>query len=196
MGGDNSAPLQDWIEKTPEAVVFSTHTASGPLPRIPDVNIISVMLLRDPVARIRSAYRFERKQVADTWGAKLAKDHDLAGYVEARLARKGDRQCRNFQTGRLASLVPGPAPELERAILGMNQLSVLGLVEDFNGSLQRLCTALHPHFPDFVAQNIKANTTQAKPESEEDPHLTRRLLEANIYDRALWQSAMDRFQRT
>ena len=72
-GADNSAEVADWIRANPHAVAFSTHTALGPPPLIEGVNLITVMLLRDPVARIRSVYRFERKQDADTWGTELAK---------------------------------------------------------------------------------------------------------------------------
>ncbi|TCK99849.1 sulfotransferase family protein [Shimia isoporae] len=192
-GGNNTPLVTQWILGNPNAVVFSTHTAVGPIPKIAGVNIITVMMLRDPISRIRSAYRFERNQKSDSWGANLAKETDLAGYVDARLARKGDRQCRNFQSDRLATMFPAKVPELQRAMEGFNSLSVVGLVEDFDGTLKRLREAMVPHFPDFEAENVKANTTDAKPEQEEDPVLLRRLIEANVYDRAIWETAMDKF---
>jgi len=149
--GDNSALVADWIGSNPEAVAFSTHTARGPIPAILGTRIISVMFFRDPLERILSAYRFERRQEAETFGARLAKETDLKGYVQDRLARSGDRQCRNFQTESLAGLVPGDGPELERAKRGLQMLSLAGLVEDFEGSVQRLAQILRPHFPDFAA---------------------------------------------
>lgn len=189
--GDNSALVADWIRDNPQAVAFSTHTAMGPVPQVDGVQIITVMLLRDPIARIRSAYRFERKQEADTWGAELAKTRDLEGYVRARLARAGDRQCRDFQTHRLASLVPGDAPELERALAGLRQLSVVGLVEDFDGFLARLAAALRPAFPEFAAQSVRANTTARRPETVADRDVNRILEQANAGDRALLQAARE-----
>lgn len=187
--GDNSPQVADWIEAHPDAVAFSTHTAMGPIPRIDGVTIISVMMLRDPVARIRSAYRFERKQQADTWGAELAKSHDLEGYVRARLDRPRDRQCRNFQTQRLASLVPGDEPELARATRAMARLSVVGLVEHFDKTMGQLTGKLRPAFPDFEPRNIRANTTTPGPQTETDRRVNALLAEVNGDDRALWELA-------
>ncbi len=190
---DNSHLVADWIRDQPKAAVFSTHTALGPLPRIEGVRIISLLLLRDPVARIRSAYRFEQDQKSDTWGARLAKQHDLEGYVTARLANAMDRQCRNFQTHRLASMLPGDAPELERATEAAKRLSVVGLVEDFDGFLERMTAALQRNFPNFATPvSIRANTTvpvgAVPEETEMDRRVNRQLEEANGDDRALWNA--------
>ena len=188
-GDDNSALVADWIRANPEATAFSTHTALGPIPEIDGVNIVTVMMLRDPLARIRSAYRFESKQEADTWGAQLAKEHDLKGYVEARLARKGDRQCRDFQAHRLASMAPGPDPEFDRAHQGLNALSVIGLVEDFDSTMERLAARLAEDFPDFTLDGVQANTTKPGQPGEDDPELTTLLTEANATDLALMEQA-------
>jgi hypothetical protein len=122
-GGNNTEMVADWIRDTPEAIAYSSHTMIGPIPEVAGVRVVSVMLLRDPIERIKSAYRFERKQQADTWGAQLAKEHDFEGYVRARLARPGDRQCRNFQTARLASLCPGDARALRAPATGSAGIS-------------------------------------------------------------------------
>ncbi|WP_428929913.1 sulfotransferase family 2 domain-containing protein [Marinibacterium sp. SX1] len=167
---DNTAQVAEWIRSEPQAVAFSTHTALGPIPEIEGVKVISVMLLRDPIARIRSAYRFERKQDADTWGAELAKTHDLEGYIRARLGRPDDRQCRNFQTHRLATLVPGDQPERQRALEGLKRLSVVGLVDDFDAAVTRLADAIRPDFPEFTWESVRANTTtrDKQPETDQD----------------------------
>ena len=64
-GDDNSAQLAEWIRSEPEAVAFSTHTGIGPVPEVEGVDIVSVMLLRDPVARIRSKLRSHSRR--STW---------------------------------------------------------------------------------------------------------------------------------
>ena len=158
MGGNNTALVEDWIRETPDAVAYSSHTMMGPLPQVEGVRIISYMLLRDPIERIKSAYRFERTQTADTWGAQLAKTHDFEGYVRARLARKGDRQCRNFQTYRLASMMPGAGPELDRAKQALAALTVVGRVEAFDEAMERLAAA----YPGLKYQAVKANTSAGK----------------------------------
>ena len=191
-GGDNSALIADWIRDTPDAVAFSTHTGLGPVPEIDGVTVISLILLRDPIRRIRSAYRFERNQDADTWGAELAKAHDLEGYVRARLDRMGDRQCRNFQTHRLASLVPGHGPELDRAIAGLDAVSVFGLVEEFDAALQRVAARIRGAFPGFFWEPVQANRTSPPPETPGDRRIDALLTEANADDLALWTAARQR----
>ena len=167
-GVGNTAAVADWIRANPQAVAFSSHTAQGPVPQIDGVRIISVMFLRDPLDRIRSAYQFERYQGVETWGAKLAASTDFAGYVSARLARPGDRQCRNFQTGRMAMLVPpspaggqnGPEPELGRALRALATLSFVGLVEEFDRSVARLARLIQVEYPGFRWTSVRANSTE------------------------------------
>ncbi len=158
-GENNTSMVEEWIQETPEAVAYSSHTMMGPIPQIEGVRVISFMLLRDPIERIKSAYRFERTQQADTWGAQLAKEHDFEGYVRARLARAGDRQCRNFQTYRLASLVPGAGSELKRAQRALEQLTVVGLVEKFHAAMERLNVLVKDSHMDIVETSEWHNRT-------------------------------------
>ncbi|BDW84197.1 hypothetical protein [Roseicyclus marinus] len=178
MGGNNTPLVEAWIRETPEAIAYSSHTMMGPIPHIDGVRVISFLLLRDPIERIKSAYRFERTQNADTWGARLAKEHDFEGYVRARLARPGDRQCRNFQTHRLASLMPGAEPELDRAKRALAALSVVGRVEAFDEAMERLAAA----YPGFTHQAVKANTSAGKDEVEMTASLRKNLQLINADD--------------
>lgn len=187
-GNDNTKAVQDWIADNPEAQAFSSHTMVGPLPQVEDVDIIPVIMLRNPLARIASAYRFERKQEADTWGAELAKKHDFEGYVQTRLARAGDRQCRNFQVSRLATLCPGPDSEFERAKAGLKLLhkrGVIGRIEHFNAFTEAFIARLTPAFPDFAPAPAKANTTSSKGGKKTPFQLATQLTEANAEDIAL-----------
>lgn len=161
-GGNNTPHVEEWIRTTPEGVVYSTHTALGPLPQVDGVQVIPLILLRDPVKRIVSAYKFERQQQVDNWGANLAKSTDLAGYVRTRLANKNDRQCRNFQTHRLASLQPGEAPEIQRAIAGLEQIhdqGLVGLVSDFGAFVERLNTLVQTLDPSFKGEVVRSNVS-------------------------------------
>lgn len=191
-GADNSALVADWIRSEPDGVAFSTHTAFGPPPAIDGVRVISVMFLRDPIARIRSAYRFERGQEADTWGARLAKECDLAGYVDARLANPQDRQCRNFQTHRVASLAPGRGSEMMRALDGLRRLSVLGLVADFDTGVARLADRLRVAYPGFTWRRVRANAApDTAPPTLEDDRTATALRQANLDDLSLLHAARD-----
>ncbi|MEO1493916.1 MAG: sulfotransferase family 2 domain-containing protein [Pseudomonadota bacterium] len=182
-GQNNTAQVIEWIQDTPEAVAFSSHTMMGPLPRIEGVRVVSIMLLRDPIDRIKSAYRFERNQDVETFGAVLARHTDLEGYVKVRLSMPHDRQCRNFQTQRLSALSPGQAPEFARAMGALDLLSVVGLVSDFSGTLHRLADAVSDVFPDFRCQDVHDNRTPRAP--EEDDEITMLLRSQNADDLAL-----------
>ncbi|MDF1726212.1 MAG: hypothetical protein P1U53_00550 [Sulfitobacter sp.] len=182
-GGDNSALVRDWIVGAPDIHAFSSHTMLGPLPQVPDTRIIPLLMLRDPVARIVSAYHFERQQRADTRGARLAKRHDLEGYVRARLTAPGDRQCRNFQTARLASMVPGTEPEpvrARRAARLIDKVGLLGSVASFDASMARLANLLRHRFPGFAAPVTRANAGSFRPSLPS--HLRRLLEETNAED--------------
>jgi hypothetical protein len=186
MGGNNTILVEEWIRETPDAIAYSSHTMMGPIPQVEDVRVISFMLLRDPIERIKSAYRFERTQQADTWGAKLAKEQDFEGYVRARLARAGDRQCRNFQTYRLASLMPGAGTELERAMRALGALTVVGRVDDFSAAILSLEAELHGNFPGFKAEVVRRNVSL--PSCSSEMHETRHeeLIDANQWDFEIW----------
>ncbi|MBD1204164.1 MAG: sulfotransferase family 2 domain-containing protein [Rhodobacteraceae bacterium] len=187
-GGDNSAMVTDWILSQPDAIAFSSHTMMGPIPNIKGVTILSIAFLRDPISRIISAYNFERNQRAETTGAHLAKVHDLEGYVRARLATRGDRQCRNFQVYRLASLAPGPGLELDRATSALERLSFLGRVEDFGNAISRLADLLKRCFPHFAAEAVHANVSE-KAEIVLSDEIASLLEQSNREDRIL----LDRF---
>ena len=189
----NTSEVENWIAQNPKAYAFSSHTMKGPQPSIEGVQIIPVMLLRDPVARIRSAYQFERVQTVDSWGAQLAKQHNFEGYVHARLDRAKDRQCRNFQTCRLASLCPSKQPELMRAFDGvrlLNASGVIGLVSDFHRTMDLLTKRLITPFPDFHWVHARANSSKSDstPVSSE---LTQLLREKNADDLVVLRTLRD-----
>lgn len=195
-GGDNTALVKDWIAHNPQASVFSSHTAVGPLPELPDVKIIPVLFMRDPIARIVSAYQFEAKQTIDNIGTQLARANDLEGYIRARLAIANDRQCRNFHTSRVAKFFPGAAPEIDRARQGVDLLiekGVLGLVEAFDASMQRIADRLQPVFPDFGWTSVRKNISKKEGAGLSD-EFEAILRSANADDYALLDYARHKLQ--
>ncbi len=184
-GQNNTARVEQWISETPEAVAFSSHTMLGPVPQIEGVDIISLVLLRDPIDRIVSAYRFERDQQADTWGAELAKREDFEGYVRARLSRRGDKQCRNFQTNRLVLMRPDVAGFMERAKAALDTVTVAGLVEEFDAAMGDLSSACAARGLTFDARSVHRNVGGPVDPIQISADLSQDLEEANKGDRAL-----------
>lgn len=94
----------------------------------------------------------------------LAKAHDLEGYARACLENPADRSYRNFQTGRLAAFLPGPGPELDRALQALEMLNtcgLVGLVDRFDEALSRLATVMQEHRPGFTWSPTRANATKS-----------------------------------
>jgi hypothetical protein len=192
---NNTSLVEEWIRETPDAIAFSSHTMMGPIPDVEDVNVISFMLLRDPIDRIKSAYLFERQQNADTWGAKLAKETDFDGYVRTRLDTKNDRQCRNFQTYRLASLSPNEEGiELERALHAAAKISVLGQVESIGDAVEALQAMLNASGITLNSRLAVHNRSKEKIESM-NPLLTRLLFESNLDDLSLIRLTKNTYPR-
>ena len=182
MGENNTALVEEWILETPDAIAYSSHTMMGPIPEVEGVRVISFMLLRDPIERIKSAYRFERTQQADTWGAKLAKEHDFEGYVRARLARTGDRQCRNFQTYRLASLIPGNEAELDRAREALRKITVARNVRFFNKAIRKLEVEIRKAHPGFNSDSVVLNSSPDASPTPTSESLQELLIRTNDFD--------------
>lgn len=161
------------MEKNPDAVVFSSHTAMGPLPNKTGLTVIPLVFIRDPIARIISAYQFEAKQTLDNIGTQIARNNDLEGYIRARLNIHNDRQCRNFHTSRLSKFLPGVGSEVERACWAVDMIinkGVLGIVESFDESMQRIADKIHPVFPEFNWSSVHKNISR-----KEGPGLSREL---------------------
>lgn len=165
--GWRAEDVTEYLIQHPEIVVLSSHTALLPPPELPNTTVYPVIFIRHPIDRIRSIYEFERKQTADTEGARMAKQTDMAGYIKWRLGRKGDRSIRNFQAYRLAFAVPESMDgrklsEDERAMKALETLPFIGVVEKFDESLARLQDWLKPVFPHIEFKPTKANVTQSR----------------------------------
>ena len=185
---NNSPDVTQWIIDNPEAIAFSSHTMNGPVPKIAGVKIISIAMLRDPIKRIISAYKFERMQNSETWGAQLAKQLSFEEYVVRRLQEDGDTQCRNFQTERLATLRPGDQPKVQRAIAALEDLSVVGTVEDFSNSLANIASKILEDFPEYAYEAAHSNKSKLF-DFELSPALHQLLKECNRADQRLWTVA-------
>ena len=157
----NHLQLVDWIKQFPETVCFSSHTAKLPPPEIDGVNIFPLIFMRHPIDRIASVYLFEKKQGGDGKWPTIARNTSFKGYLEERLIRSADRQCINFHVERFASMFPNNiGSEFERAKLAVETLPFVGIVEDYEGSIQRMTEWLKPHFPNFKANVHRLNTTR------------------------------------
>jgi hypothetical protein len=204
---DHAKAIHGFIAERKNLVAVSSHTLSCPPPVFADVIVLPIVFVRQPLKRLRSAYEFERKQVADTAGAKLAKTTDFAGYLRTRLAVAGDRSCRNFQTYRLARLLPQDGrSERDRAFATLDQLPFVGLVEEFSKSMRKLKALVEPHIPSFQEFEAWENSTSTKRHGDgSSPSLSLKeelgdesyamVLEANRDDIAIYEEVAHRYAK-
>ena len=206
FNGPQAATLKqvaDWIQQQNNALAFSSHTAALPPPTLPDVEIFPIIFVRHPIDRIASAYYFERKQNSDNDSAVLAKNTDLAGYIDTHLAHGRISQCRNFQSHRLSQYMLDNKGDLTAlALQTLETLPFVGLVEAFDESIHQLSQWLLPHFPEFrplaVAKNVGriAETLEqklAKIRTDIGEQRYQDLLAANSADMAVFEAVQARY---
>jgi hypothetical protein len=159
--GSNVAAVQAYLRDKPDLLALSSHTALLPVPDLGGRRIIPVIFIRHPIDRLKSAYEFERRQAADTLGARLAKKNEFTDYLRELLVNPGNRQARNFQTHRLAfNEPPEKGSEKERALRTLKKLEFIGLVEAFDKSMERLTGLMETHFTNFRRATVKKNATR------------------------------------
>ena len=199
----NREQVAQWILDNPQAKIFSSHTAHLPPPKFEGVEVLPVIFMRHPIDRIASAYAFETKQGGDSFGAVLARNTDLSGYIETRLSLPHDRQCRNFHMQRLAMMFGGnQGDEFTRSKKALETLPFVGIVEQFADSMARLEKWLQSEgFGGMQLKPVEKNVSRDIKKSLEDklkefqerisPEVFAKLTEANRNDLVLYHFAVE-----
>ncbi|PSB10432.1 hypothetical protein C7B62_09335 [Pleurocapsa sp. CCALA 161] len=183
----NSHLVQNWLEQQ-NISAFSSHTALFPLPSLDNTLVLPIVFLRHPLIRLWSVYNFERKhrQVLNA-SIKLAQSKDFAGYLNYQLDQPLNRSCRNFQNYRFSWLNSQPnKTELERALDGLDWLPIVGIVAEFDLSMELYRQAIAKYYPLFQFQSVHKNITSERNLSQDEKlDLIRTNLDHNTYQRLL-----------
>jgi len=196
--------ITESVRKNPSIKVISTHQAAPPAPRIRNREIVTSILIRDPIARIRSIYAFERSQKVDHIGTLKARELDFKGYVEWRLEASPRMFC-NFQVHfccrkQARDLRMADWSDLERAIRALDKVDIVGTVERYDEWLALARTVMGEHFGEITLpstrQNVRPGERCATSESiyqdlvvDLGPEAARYLLDNNELDICLHQIA-------
>jgi hypothetical protein len=134
-----------------------------------------LFMLREPITRALSVYRFEKTQRASTPGARMAKQLDMRGYFQWRLRDESPPVLRNMQTrwlcGALGSRRLGEQ-ELQSALDRSKADRVLiGFVERFDESMVLVESVLREAFDAIDLAHVIQNRSRDRPE---DPAATMR----------------------
>lgn len=202
----NREQVEDFLRDHPDIAALSSHTALLPPPELPDRTVFPILFIRHPLLRLASAYRFEARQDADTFGARLAKRTEFPGYIEELLEQPEPGQARNFQAGRLAMHFPETeGTRLNRALRAVDALPFVGLVEAYDRSVEWLAELLRPDFPDFrpvvVQKNVSGGAVRdiegrlAEIRQQLGNVLFGRLCDANREDIAVYEAVRERYRQ-
>lgn len=203
----NHKQVAEWILDNPKAKVFSSHTAYLPPPKIKGVRILPVVFLRHPLDRIASVYAFETQQSGNSFGAVLARNTDLSGYIETRLSLAHDRQCRNFHVHRLAMTHhEEESSELARALKALDTLPFIGVVERFSASIEKLEDCISSYgFGKISLPVMRKNVSRPQAKTVEDSvselkngvasDVWRKLQDENKEDIELYHAALRRYDK-
>lgn len=201
----NREQVAEWVQSKSDAICFSSHTAFMKPGKIAGVEVFPVVFVRHPVDRIQSAYLFEKEQNAKTFGSTLARNTSFSGYVETMLAMPGWRQVRNFHAWRLAmSVSPKEGVESERALIAVNRLPFIGVVDQYGQSLTKLNKALAIEgFGDVHLKILKKNVSSGQGsdltsrlsdiKNQLGESLYNELVEANSVDMEIYKKVKDRY---
>lgn len=141
-----------WMIDSPHILCFSSHTAQLSILKTRHFSIIPIILIRHPIDRIASVYRFEKLQMLDIWESRLARSSSMKQYIEARLNILNDRQCRNFHCARLSELYKNQEDidnfDLDFALKAVEELPFIGLVERMQDTLKIL---------EYMCKNVSCN---------------------------------------
>ncbi len=203
---ENATAVSEFICNNPQLQAISSHTALLPVSQPEGVDIFPVIFIRHPIDRLRSAYEFERRQNANTIGARLAKTHDFGGYLRELLRNPRHRQIRNFQTFRLSHNECTPKQsEIERAAAALQKLPFVGIVDRFEEAITELQIQLQPFFPAFHVQHVHRNISVSRQNNLSDrlaqveamlgSTLYKAICAANQDDLAIYELANSRLPR-
>ena len=192
MRRDGINHIDEFLQKNPNIVALSSHH----MPFMPEHNdnFWWLVLVREPIRRVRSVYEFEVKQKpALTPGSKMAKKLNLAEYIDWRMQDEVPSVIRNFHIRSLTNTT-NPVTKINTSFLdkALQRLSLsnvlVGTVEKFDESMIIFEESLKEKFPEidlsYLKQNVGRKITGSPTEFLDDlPAITRdTLLEKNQMD--------------
>jgi hypothetical protein len=163
--------LMPYLAEHEQLQAISSHTICFPAPSHPDWSVFPVVFLRHPLDRILSMYRYEKQQDSSNPGVQIARERGLAGYIEAALFETGSRSFRNYQAWMLAGCreTAEDHDSLLRAATGaLNRLPVVGVVDEFDKSLERFNEWLSPYFRGLDLQPVHRNRSDGRASSMDE----------------------------
>lgn len=163
--------LDAFLLENPEVKAVSSHTAQVVLPKNPDIIPIPIVFFRHPIDRIRSVYDFESREKDGTGlHHKYAQTGSFEDYYIWRITSFTPWQISNFQAFKFKDFFHNIAPKdshlfRENCWQALQSLPNIGLVEDFDRSMEVFAAAIREHFSEFVYASTHKNVSIDRKES-------------------------------
>lgn len=204
-----AAYLGPWLEANPSVTALSSHWITPPLPQVSRTRLHCCVLLRDPIERCASVYRFERaQQGVETPGSRRAKELDFVHYMQWQMRPTPGPAVKNYQVRYCSGNYLGARIEdmYERALHWLQHVPLVGLVHRYDESMVLFEERLKPFFPDldlaYRVQNVSrgdGNSSLAERREQVLQELTNiaglkeKVLQRNQYDIQLFDAVQARF---
>ncbi len=152
--------LADFLEAHPDIAAISSHHLRPPAPALPDTIFHEILVLRNPLDRIRSMYDFYRQTaVNDDPLTVEAKRRSLADFLEY-LVETAPNLLSNAQVNLVANggaRIPD-RNDFSRAVQILTSIDAIGVVEELETCLLVAETKLRCNFPfldlSFARENV------------------------------------------
>lgn len=155
--------FRTFVETRPTLKAVSSHQVRFPLPEIYDVRWRPLVLIRHPLDRALSAYRFHRRARTRSASSLQAKKSDLRGYMQWMLGHGAVSLVCNFQTSVLSTGARGgKKPGLAAACARLREAALAGTVERFAESLTCAERTLAADFPGLDLSSRSRNVTRER----------------------------------
>ena len=186
--------LVAFLDARPDVAAIASHHLRPPLPDHKRFAFRDILFVREPLARLASAYAFLRRTPAasDPLAAR-ARALDARAFFALLLAEYPRHAC-NSQVSLIANGGRDAATEadLSRAAETVREAAVPGTTDGFDEACVLAEIALRPLFPGFdasyVAQNVRTERTRSLPEQLDS---LRRACGADIFDRLAERNRLD-----
>lgn len=196
--------------RDPSTLALSSHTARIDFDDQGNFAFRPIVFLRNPIDRVGSVFRFERKRKFRDLGFSIvpAEDASFSEYIRWRFEKGNGCVISNFQTIYLSGLqkdmrdAEASREDSMRASEILRKLPCFGIVEEFSKSLDLISRSLNIKLDrQYVSQNVDLDryiTMEDRIQSIADdlgPDLFDEVLQRNAYDLSLYNEAVRLFHQ-
>ena len=155
----HGSDVEAFLAANPELQAISSHHLRYPKPIVPQVILFDICFFRDPLPRLWSMYKFQRRNAPIEVG-HTSKLPDAQSYF-ADLLEQHPQLINDVQVNIMANrgeyTRPPTETDLRVALDYLRQISVIGVVDRFDESAMAAEYFLRPTFPTVRFQYVKQN---------------------------------------